>query len=75
MRPSPINNRVVISTPVTRVINERNNSFQSPINLPNTRALKGRIQGATTIAPVATAALLARSPRVPIRLAPIVKTT
>ena len=75
IRPSPVDNNVVIATPMARVISARNNSFLSPIKLPNTRARKGRIHGATTIAPITTAALLARSPRVAIRLAPIVKTT
>jgi uncharacterized membrane protein len=66
---------VVITTLLARVISARNNSFLSPIKLPNTMAHMGRIPGATTIARNCTAALLARNPRVAIRLAPIVSTT
>ena len=64
----------MIPAQAARVISDRDNSLACPIRIANTATLSGRIQGATTMAPMTTAELLASNPKLAIKLAPIVRT-
>ena len=66
---------VVRTAPINKVMAARGRSFQSPIMMAKTAVRRGWIHGATTMAPITTAALLASNPRLAIRLAPKVSTT
>ena len=64
----------MIPAPAASVISDRDNSLACPIGIANTVNLSGRIQGATTMAPMTTAELLASNPKLAIKLAPMVRT-
>ena len=64
----------MIPAPASRVISDRDNSLAFPIRIANTATLSSRIQGATTMAPMTTADLLASNPKLAIKLALIVRT-
>ncbi len=73
--PTPIASSTQITTPSNRVRRARRNIFSRPRRISKAMACSGRIQGATTMAPITTPALLASRPRVAIRVAPTVSTT
>ena len=74
IQPNPIYRIKVIPAPVARMIIDRYSSLACLIRIANTATLSGRIQGATTMAPMTTAELLASNPKLAIKLAPIVRT-
>ena len=66
---------VVLATPMLRVRDALSNNPQSPTRMAKTPVRSGRIQGATTMAPITTAVLSESNPKVAISPAPMLSTT